>query len=1118
MKMVFQRVLSMLAVIILLAVSVGISPVTALPPVGTQAGLMAMPGPIHQFEGLSRALVGVTTDNVAPDVSGAPGRFWYLQAVNTSLALYTKTSTGVPFLQSTFDTLWTGAGTGTICDGGGASHHGQVGVLYDTMAQRWVVMDTAYTDIDNGPYFICVAVSITDPSSSTINPATFFTNANWYYYTIQVKGSETGPSLYPDLPRISLWPDGYYLTADLYDLYNSGLNRTPSGAKVWALNREDLVNGDTVTFRSHSVFLTESQNKHGLQPSNVLGTPPPTGTPNFVATIAPPNNFYLWKYSVNWIDPDSSTFTLTTIPMSENFSWAVGYQVMQPGTNERLQIHGNRLTAPLQYREVNGTPTLWATHTILDDDGGSVLRWYELRNMTSTPYFYQQGTYNPDDNAYRWLGSLAVDVQGNMALGFSTSYVDTNNAAYNIFPSIKYAGRLSSDSLNSLGQGEALLYSGTSYQDNVNGSVDGEWGRNSSMMTDPVDECVFWYTNEYYSSVDFPFPPLPTDVHNLWRTRIGWFRFNNCGAGQMHRVSLHTNDTQSSGHSGDQLEGYNVAISGDGRYVAFSSEGINLVDGDTNGKRDIFLRDRDFDQDGIFDEPGSVKTMRLSTNPSNGLQGNGDSWEVAISSDGRFVAFSSYASNLVTGDSNGFQDVFLYDRDTDLDGIFDEAGAVNLVRASVSTSGAQGNSASDQPAIAVDYNAYNDPTDDVVLVTFRSYGNNLVIGDSNTRSDIFYRNIFAGQTFRASVGPGGVQSNANSFSPAISADGRYIVFVSEDTAWGLGDAAYDDIFRYDTTGINPTQIISLGTAGNANGDSYHPAVAADGDMIVFASRATNLIAVDPNGFADIFMWNPTIPTPNFIMLLSIGFDPSIAANGDSFNPSISADGHYIAYASDASNLDLTPDINAMRDIFFHDADTGMTRRITQGYNGSEANNRSVVPVISAVDGRHIAFSSSADNLVVSDTNTKWDVFVYDRDGVIPTFLTIPANIPGYPGQLVSIPVNFTGYGQNISTTAFSVDYDEQCLQFDPGVSNVVTWGLPSGYTGNYTFNSGDIDGELDFSIYTLSNPPSNYLQDGTLATIRLRVKANCQATPGTTRAARVGFSKDPRASFGNSGQ
>jgi hypothetical protein len=1045
----------------------------------------AMPAPLASFEGLRRdqADPAFGPDSVKPDTSGDIGITRYVQAVNTSLAIFDKV--GNVIASSTFGAFWTGAATGTACDTD-AYHHGQPNVLYDHMAQRWVVMDVAYddADIDTGPYYYCIAVSnslaveevdaFTGEIPDPFNPPT----GDWWFYTLQIE------TYLPLQPRMALWPDGYYVGANMLDVENNGTTRNPRGVRVWAFNRDDLVNGLT-PFHFQSHYLYEAANYAHLVPANLSGNPPPTGTPGLFASIQPPNKFELWELEVDWIN-NVSTFNPnpTILYMDLPYTQAVGYLVGQPGTTENLDVLADQLTT-LEYREVNGNPSLWAAHTTLVSGDQFALRWYEVRNPATSPAFYQQGSFDPDAHT-RWISSLGVDIEGNMAIGYSVG-------SEALAAQIRYAGRLSNDPLNTLAQGEATLWpiapSTTTYQDDA-GPINNElWGTRSAMSSDPVDECVFWYANEYYDSAEV------LNTHTNWHTRIGWFRYPSCGGGSLVRVSLSTANVQGSGSSGMEYESYSSSISDDGRYVVFASEATNLVANDTNNQWDVFLRDRDADADGIFDEPSQVSTTRISMGLS-GAQANGKSWEVSISGNGRYVAYSSDANNLVSNDTNGARDVFLYDRNTG-----------STTRVSVSSGGVQGNARSDQPSVSYDGH----------YVAFRSYATNLVANDTNDPSDIFVRDTWALQTTRVSVGPGGAQADAGSTNPAISGNGRYVAFASYATNLVAGDVngPLSDIFVYDRN-LGVTELISsIDTlaATYGNNESYTPDINYDGNFVVFISRATDLVTVVPplNGTAHVFLRNRATLRTKLVSTSYVGAQ----SNADSYTPSISGDGRFVVYASDGSNLDLTPDINGVRDIFLHDREIGLTQRISRAYNTEYPNGRSHAPVISS-DGRHIAFTSEATNLVSDDSNNKWDVFAYDRQAVTVNFLTISSNVPGYPGQPVYVPIRFTGYGQQIDTTTFSLDYDQICLSFSTTPADAVVFSLPAGFSGSYTYSASDTDGELDFSIYSSGNPQGT-LVDGIIATVRLTVSGACQAPPGASRSARVGFSGDPPASFARSG-
>jgi hypothetical protein len=1073
------------------------------------AATPTMPPPIIEFPGIARTdNTIVDADTVIPDTSGAAGYAHYMQAVNKSIAIYRKDGTLIDI--ASFEDFWGFASTGTVCDGGSGFHHGQPYVMYDHMAGRWVVVDVAYDAafIDEGPYYLCIAVS--NSLMAPTFPGTYFDNIHWNYYDLRVYNDNE--DFYPSMPKLGLWPDGYYLSIDLFDVDNNGTYWSPRGVKVYALNRSDLTAG-VASFMYEDFYLTEGKGYEHLVPSNLLGDPPPAGTPNYFAAIDT-GKFYIWEFNVDWSNPAYSTFGITRdgkpqepneiIPTGIN-DWPTGSIIPQGGVAQQVAVHGDRLMSPVQYRILDGVPSIWATHTVEDpaNQGRIGLRWYEIQVLEgSIPGFAQTGLYAPDA-AYRWMSSLATDLIGNMAIGFSHSSAAT-------FPSIKYAGRLRNDPLGTITYGDQVLsllpapqpYTGS--QDDGNGyAFDGPWGRQSQMSIDPMDECVFWYTNMYYEQTGMN-----------WNTRIGWFSFPECRGGETTRISLHTDNYQGNDNSGlDKYvyEMYQVGISATGRYVAFSSDSTNLVDDDTNTHRDVFLRDRDTDEDGDFDEPGNVLTTRISM-AYDGTQPNGDSWEVSISYDGRYIAYSSDASNIVSGDNNGARDVFLYD---------DYTGDTELVSYRDNSSSVLGNNTSDHPFVA-GLGRY---------VAFRSSASNLIplTGDLNTSTDIFVRDTLLDRTFRVSEATGGVEATGDSYAPTLSEDGQFVAFGSIAPDLDTDGDAFRDVFVHDrATGI--TTLVSVNTGGaKGDADSYTPFISGNGNFVTFASVATNLDLPTPdtNNLADIFVRDLGAATTTRV---SVSFFGNEAMGGNSYSPSISWEGRYISFASDAYNLDVTlPDLNGHRDIFLHDRQlalegiyaVGLTTRISLEYDGGESNGWSYAPMV-APYGRHVGYVSEASDLVESDTNNKWDVFAYDSQRLTPIFLSIPSSIPGSIGETVSVPVLFSGNSSNIDTTAFSIDFDEECLTFDDtdgnldGIPDDIQFMFNTNFVTTATYNAWDTDGEIDISVYDQVFPRTP-IPDGVIVTIELTVKSTCGAPPGSSRSARVGFSNDPTPSFGNHG-
>jgi Tol biopolymer transport system component len=399
--------------------------------------------------------------------------------------------------------------------------------------------------------------------------------------------------------------------------------------------------------------------------------------------------------------------------------------------------------------------------------------------------------------------------------------------------------------------------------------------------------------------------------------------------------------------SGNQTSGFSevAAISADDRYVAFHSYGINLVPGDTNAIADVFVRDR---------MTGTTERVSVS---SGGAQADVfGSFGPAISSDGRFVAFSSYATNLVAGDTNGLQDVFVRDR---------MLGTTE--RVSVDSAGVQGNDESSSCAIS----------EDGRFVAFASVATNLVAGDTNNKQDIFVRDRMTGTTTRASVGAGGAQANDTShFGPSISADGRCVVFGSSATNLVAGDTnAVNDVFLRDrmTATTERVSVSSGGVQGNAACSPW-TAVSDDGQYVAFASTATNLVAGDTNASDDLFVRDRMAGTTERASVATGGAQ----GNGGCNYPAISSDGRYVAFQSFSSNL-VAGDTNAFEDVFLRDRMAATTERVSVDSFGAQGNGPSSFTSLS-VDGSYVAFVSAASNLVVGDTNFLPDIFVRNRNG------------------------------------------------------------------------------------------------------------------------------------------
>jgi archaellum component FlaF (FlaF/FlaG flagellin family) len=402
-------------------------------------------------------------------------------------------------------------------------------------------------------------------------------------------------------------------------------------------------------------------------------------------------------------------------------------------------------------------------------------------------------------------------------------------------------------------------------------------------------------------------------------------------------VSLGNDGSQGNGDS------FASAISAHGRYVAFASSASNLVPGDTNGFADIFLRDR------------LAGTTRLVSVSATGGPADNFSVMPAISADGRYVAWESGASNLVSGDTNGVFDVFVRDMVTG-----------HTIRASLGTNGQQGNGNSQRPALSADGR----------YVAFESVATNLVSGDTNAQNDVFVRDLASGTTQRVSVGIHG-QGNSGSYEPAISASGRYVSFASLSSNLVAGDTNFvQDVFVRDrqqgTT--SRVSVSTFGVQGNEASGLNGSAISADGRFVAFASRASNLAGNDSNREDDVFVRDRANGITKRVSLSSDGRQGN-AVSGDEQRVGISADGRYVAYFSFATNL-VPGDTNGVGDIFVRDRATGVTTRVSVGPGGAQANFDGFDPGISA-DGQHVVWVSRATNLVDNDTNAAYDVFTRD---------------------------------------------------------------------------------------------------------------------------------------------
>ena len=418
----------------------------------------------------------------------------------------------------------------------------------------------------------------------------------------------------------------------------------------------------------------------------------------------------------------------------------------------------------------------------------------------------------------------------------------------------------------------------------------------------------------------------------------------------IERVSIASDGTQGDNQS------YVSSMNDDGRYVAFASWASNLIPNDTNGFADVFVRDH------------LTHTTTLVSVSDNGTQGDSTSSMPSISGDNRYVTFASFASNLVTNDINGQVDIFVRDRLTH-----------STTMVSISDNGTLGNNQSLLPSISGDGR----------YIAFQSSANNLVPNDKNGFDDIFVRDCQTKTTSLVSVSYDGTQGNNTSGAPKISDDGRYIAFDSSATNLVPNDAnGVPDVFVRDllTNTITRFSISSGGTQGNLSSSMTRMSVnsgrciSADGRYIVFTSYASNLVPNDTNGYDDIFIHDRQTHTTAIVSIAS----GDIQANSASLNASLSRDGCYVSFSSEASNL-VPNDNNGQPDVFVHDCQNDTTFIVSISSNSTQGNRYSGYSCMG--DGRYIAFASDSSNLVPDDTNGMNDIFVVDN----PLYKELPTS-------------------------------------------------------------------------------------------------------------------------------
>jgi hypothetical protein len=472
---------------------------------------------VTTFEGMDASTLA--KPNLDIDPNGSVGTKQYMEWVNVYYQAWDKT-TFLPVWSKpqAGATPWVTAGN-TNCE----SISGDGLINFDRVASRWII---AAHNSGSTSYYYCIAISNTDDLSSP--------SLAWYTYSFSMDaalGSNAqGNAYFPDWPKFGTWGDAYYLGTDLEDVNNGYLD---VGVLACAFDRAHMILGQTADnpqcFRYPSTATTAEYLQHSLQPADIEGTtPPPAGAPEFFASIQNPpldgvsttsSSINLWQFHVDWTNPANSTFTLSTanVPTYEPGCYLVTATtntvcVPEPSTATTLQpidSVGDRLMWRMSYRNFGSYESYLISHTVQTGTGtGSQtgIRWYELRG-SGIPTVYQSGTISPDTSLYRFMPSIAQDIMGNAAVGYSTSsaaaHPGISGSWWNLVSKTTPA--------------EILLYNGTADEENSY-----HWGDYTSMTVDPVGGCAFWYVNEYFNTNQIG------TGKPVWQTRISTFSIPSC--------------------------------------------------------------------------------------------------------------------------------------------------------------------------------------------------------------------------------------------------------------------------------------------------------------------------------------------------------------------------------------------------------------------------------------------------------------------------------------------------------------------------------------------------------------------------------------------------------------
>jgi hypothetical protein len=467
-----------------------------------------MPGPLLTFDGMNSS--ETSCGCLPPDTDGDVGPNHYVEALNVAFRVYDKS--GNPLTPpTTFNSLFDDLGVGTPC--GENQNQGDPFVFYDHMADRWVISDFAFPSL-SGPFYQCIGVSTSSDPTGTYN-----------LYAIQVEPSQ--PTWIGDYPKMALWSDpqpggAYHLTVNLFD----GPTLAFEGVRVFAFDRGSMLTGGPANAIAFTLGFAGVGDSYSFVAANFrTGDPPPAGRDEMVLAVdatvpgATLTQVHARFFHVDFVTPSNSTFgvgpdhtpnaEITVNPFVQAWTASTYNLVPQQGTSQKLDTLGDKIMTPLVYQNRNGTESLWADQTTMLNfpNGPTAVSWYQFDvtggNFPATPVQQQEWT-NGGDGLFRWMPSIAVDQDGNTAIGYSAS-------SDSIFAGIRYAGRLAGDPANDLGQGEATMTDGGGAQTHPAG----RWGDYTYTSIDPSNGMDFWHVNEYYTATSSA----------SWATKIGKFNF-----------------------------------------------------------------------------------------------------------------------------------------------------------------------------------------------------------------------------------------------------------------------------------------------------------------------------------------------------------------------------------------------------------------------------------------------------------------------------------------------------------------------------------------------------------------------------------------------------------------